>query len=207
MTNYFVINSDYAVEFVPTGEPTTTENFAIVESAKDLEALPSNSLVEIWNAIAGTPGFTTLKPVRKFENRTKAARRIWDAIQVLRKDPLAGAKPKVTNLRIVTAAEAKAAHKEELKARAAAKPAPETKPVAEATEAEAAAPRETAKAKVVEMLRAGTTLDAIMSATGWQRHTVRGFISGTVHKRMGLAVIAHTDEETKVRHYQIAGQA
>jgi hypothetical protein len=34
----------------------------------------------------------------------------------------------------------------------------------------------------------GATLKAIMAATGWQAHSVRGFLSGQLNKRMGLKV-------------------
>lgn len=48
----------------------------------------------------------------------------------------------------------------------------------------------TKKAKVIAMLdgAGGATLAELMAATGWQKHTVRGFLSGTVFTQMGLSV-------------------
>ena len=46
------------------------------------------------------------------------------------------------------------------------------------------------KAEVLAMLarKGGCTLAEIMKATDWQAHTVRGFVSGTLGKKMGLTV-------------------
>ena len=53
--------------------------------------------------------------------------------------------------------------------------------------------------EVIAMLRRpeGATVDEVVSATGWQRHTVRGVFSGTV-KKLGRTVASATEERGRV---------
>jgi hypothetical protein len=57
---------------------------------------------------------------------------------------------------------------------------------------------------VLELLRRkeGGTIADIAKATGWQNHSIRGFISGTVTKKMGLAVESSKNEAGE-RTYRI----
>lgn len=46
----------------------------------------------------------------------------------------------------------------------------------------------TKQACAISMLRStkGASIAALMEATGWQQHSVRGFLAGVVRKRLGL---------------------
>lgn len=48
----------------------------------------------------------------------------------------------------------------------------------------------------------GATINDIAHATGWQSHSVRGAISGSLKKRYGLAITA-TTEEARGRVYRL----
>ena len=57
-------------------------------------------------------------------------------------------------------------------------------------------------AKVVNLLKRanGVTLDELVDATGWKANSVRGFISGTIGKKMGLKVESTKGEDGKRKY-------
>ena len=121
---------------------------------------PISRFVEIWN---GIPGQT---PVKKFQDRKKAVARVWAAIQ-----PLAGNEQ---------AAESAAAKPEQpSKAGKATKKAKAAQKAPGKPTVDKASDRSNKKAEVIAMMKRskGATLAEIMEATGWQKHTVRGFVS------------------------------
>lgn len=58
--------------------------------------------------------------------------------------------------------------------------------------------------KVVELLKRveGATIEQLVAATGWQKHSVRGAMSGTLKKKQGLAIMS--EKADGVRVYRIA---
>jgi hypothetical protein len=70
----------------------------------------------------------------------------------------------------------------------------------------AAVPREGSKKQIVlDLLRRkdGATMAELAKATGWANHSIRGFISGTVGKKMALTVES-TKNDAGDRVYHIA---
>ncbi len=61
------------------------------------------------------------------------------------------------------------------------------------------------QSRVVAMLQApgGATIAGMMKATGWQQHSVRGFLAGVVRKRLKLKLLSEKVDGNRV--YQIAG--
>jgi hypothetical protein len=59
-------------------------------------------------------------------------------------------------------------------------------------------------AKILDLLKrpGGATSKDVMKATGWLPHSVRGFLSGTVRKKLGLTV-ASTKGENGERTYSV----
>jgi hypothetical protein len=164
-----------AAEQVPEGQDrfATEKEFAKLSSDWPLTRFP-----EVWNAFAGVVPFDSLKPVKKFTDRKTAVTRIWKAIQALTPAPAPETAPAAPR-------KAKAA-----KAATAKDATPTTRDGSK-------------KAIVLDMLKRpdGASLKDIMDATSWQAHSVRGFISGSLTKKMGLNIESFKREDG-VRAYR-----
>src|ERR1035437_7424832 len=192
----FAIDNDNTITAFPAAEqiPEGQEQFA---SEKELAKLaanwPTDRLVQIWNGFAGVAGFGgDLKPVKKFTDRKSAVARIWKAIQGL--DGAAPETPTATQEAASPAPKAPKGAPKKAKATKTAKPK-DTAPEA----------REGSKKSIVlDLLRRKgvATLAEIAKATDWQNHSIRGFISGTLGKKMGLTVESSKNDAGE-RSYKI----
>lgn len=165
--NTFTIDADNNITAYSNAEEANQSDAAGLVHFESQAALskisadwPMGRFVEIWNGIPGK------SPVKKFQDRKKAVARVWAAIQ-----PLAG------NGQPMEAA----AEKPE-PSRKAGKPAKKAKPAKKVSSKQSGdkdSERSNKKAEVIAMMtRAkGATLAEIMEVTGWQKHTVRGFVS------------------------------
>jgi len=183
----FTIDSENDITVFASEKQAKTSNqtgAVIFTSEKELGQLaahwPSHRLVDIWNSLTG------VTPVRKFTDRKTAITRIWKAIQSLEPAPEAEACPersrgeKAAPAHDVATGRAAAKSKATRKAKGRKKAAPGSQGAREGSK----------KATILGLLRQpdGATLKDLMAATGWQAHSVRGFISGAIVRKMGLQV-------------------
>ncbi len=113
------------------------------------------------------------------------------------------AEPKATK---TARAGKKGAHVAPKKGKPGKKATPAKKaPKAPKGEKQGGAARDGSKAaKILDLLKrpGGVSSKELQKASGWQPHSVRGFLSGTVRKKMGLTVISTKGEDGE-RTYSI----
>jgi Protein of unknown function (DUF3489) len=195
MIKSFTITPDLNVTAYESHQDAAASGHAVFISAKEMDALLTSvgiKPVELWNAL---PGVT---PVKKFMNRSAGIKRMWAQLQGLDATPASQEasidRPKRSPL-------AK-------KAAAAAVKATRAPRVGKAVVAsdEGRVSREGSKEEiVVGMLKrkGGATREEIEEATGWQSHSVRGFISGVVKTKLALPVESFKNEAGE-RAYRLA---
>jgi hypothetical protein len=162
-TKIFRIHDDQVESYVLRDQKRSgaggREEFATERQLLELTARwPVARLVGMWNRLPG------VRRVQKFTDRKTAVHRIWRSIQTLE----GGSRG----------------------SRAADSGGGKPEVIGPSSLAAAGDGRATKAAQVIALLRrpSGATLKTIMAATGWQAHTVRGFISGQLRKRMRLRV-------------------
>ena len=209
-----------------------TNNITVHGSAKEAEAFPDSDrfgteaalaklaanwpaarLIEIWNSL---PGAT---PVNKFKDRATAVSRIWKAIQSLgQAEAIAvGEAAPETAQPVAFIPEGPAPHTATPVApqtsEVAREPAPAKKRATRAKKApkpatDSGTPREGSKtSQVIAMLKreGGATLEEIVTAMGWLKHTTRAMLSagGSLRKKHGLTVTSEKVGDR--RRYSIKG--
>ena len=75
-----------------------------------------------------------------------------------------------------------------------------SRPRSAPTSSKPAAGADTKHARIIAMLRtpAGATVAALMTATDWQQHSVRGFLAGVVRKKLGLNLVSEPTDNGRV---------
>ncbi len=87
----------------------------------------------------------------------------------------------------------------------AARPRSKARKTSAAKSEKQAPPSQSKQETVLKMLRrrSGATIDDIVAETGWQPHSVRGFFSGLVKKKLNLPLVSDVGKGG-VRRYRIA---
>jgi hypothetical protein len=159
--NAFTIDADNNITVHATRKAARETGAAVFDTAESLaEVIGSDNkrLVEIWNSLTG------VTPVKKFTSRAVAARRIFIEIEKL-------------------GAPASEVHVETRNEAAAAPGGTATTKARSTEKAKATTGREPKAGSKKEILlglisrKNGASLEELMAALNWQKHSVRGFIA------------------------------
>jgi hypothetical protein len=157
----FTIDSENNIAVHGSASEITDQGCEPFTSEKELAQLAAAwPGTRLVSVFNGIPGLT---PVKRFTSRRLAIARIWKAVQSL----------------------VPAEHTGDVApARRQADRKPTRKQHAHTGR------KNTKQAQVVALLQrsGGATLNHLMRQTGWQAHSVRGFISGALGKRLGLKI-------------------
>jgi len=164
----FTIDSENNITGYGPGEATPARNSERFTTEGELAELAAQwPAGRLVEVWNSIPGLT---PVKKFTSRKTAIARIWRAAQSL----VSG--PNTPDVR-----------KNPAKASKRATPKPKAHTGRDGSK----------KADIIRLLERakGATLEELMEATGWQAHSVRGFISGTLGKKLKLRVESFKTEK------------
>jgi hypothetical protein len=214
----FTIDQENAISAFATAEEAaaTQTPFDTFSSRQDLADLlatwPAERLVAIWSSLPG------VAPVKRFKTSNVAATRIWERIRGLgdaaqpQPEP---AKPEAAPKKPAgkkAASGAKSAKGAPTKGKATKKATPAEKTPKAKKSAKQSKPAEepkaaragTKSAEVIELLKrkGGATMAEIVALTGWEKHTTRGWVSGFLGKKMGIAVESFKSDKGE-RTYRI----
>jgi hypothetical protein len=145
----------------------------VVTSAEDLDAALRTLSIKPTDLWNSLPGVT---PTAKMTNRPAGIKRIWKRLDTLEVTPVEEPTPAKKARKAKASNGAETAH----------------------------TPRDGSKqAQVVDLLKRpeGATIELIMNETGWQRHTVRGFIAGAAKNKLGLKI--ESFKENDCRTYRV----
>jgi len=80
-------------------------------------------------------------------------------------------------------------------------------PAKASSKASAKAPTGTKKSQLIALLSSGASMAQMTELTGWLPHTVRGMLSGSLRKRLGLNVQHSLQDGVRVYRIVPAGEA
>ena len=173
MLTFTINEQNQIVAYATPAEAAAAASGETFSSQAELATLaaqwPAERLLAIWNTLPG------VAPIKKMKQPARVMARIWKRIQGLLATAMPPPAPADT-----AGPRTASATKRQRKGKAAS-----GKPTRSRRQVPAMAPRQGSKAaQVLTLLRRknGVSLAEIAAKTGWQKHTVRGFLAGTVKK-------------------------